>query len=106
MSYNYDYARLGNSCQTSLNVLVDNRKYLAPNDLVYNLMYTRMKRYPLYPTSKEQDIISDDERVYLDDGKVGKQSSDKTTDESEGDKGTENKQDELPPETYSCCGRR
>jgi hypothetical protein len=102
MSYNYDYARLGNSCQTSLDVLVDNRKFLAPNDLVYNLMYTRMKRYPLYPTTKEQDIISDDERVYLDDGKIGKESTQDENKEAE----SENKVPELPAETYSCCGRR
>lgn len=41
------YARLGNNCQTSLDVLTSNAKFLPVNDPVYNLIWTRMQRYPL-----------------------------------------------------------
>ncbi len=94
MSY-ANYATLGNACQTSLDVLVDNKKFLAMDDLVYNIMYTRMKRYPLYTVDKAQDVISDDDRVFLENGKnLGKGEED------------EEEKEEPKPETYSCCGRR
>lgn len=93
MSNYYNYATLGNSCQTNLDVLVDSRKFLSMDDLVYNKLYTSMKRYPLYSTTKEQDVMSDDERIYL--GKDGDEKEDKKEDEKS-----------SPPENYSCCGRR
>jgi len=40
------YAHLGQSCQTSLAVLIDNKKFFSLNDPVYNIVYTRMQRYP------------------------------------------------------------
>lgn len=46
MSYT-NYARLGQSCQTSLDVLVDNRKFFPIDDPVYEIFYTRMQHYPL-----------------------------------------------------------
>lgn len=94
MNRYYDYASLGESCQTSLRVLTDNRKFLAPNDIVYNLMYTRMQRYPLYPP-KSGDMCTD----Y---NEVNQVSND-----------TENKKDDKDQETisqpkmenFSCCGK-
>lgn len=43
---NYSYARLGESCQTSLAVLTDNSKYFELNNPEYSLFYTKMYRYP------------------------------------------------------------
>jgi hypothetical protein len=40
------YARLGESCQTSMHVLTDNRKFFTLNDPVYNMFYTKAYRLP------------------------------------------------------------
>lgn len=40
------YAHLGQSCQTSMAVLIDNRKFLPLNDPVYDIFYTKMRQYP------------------------------------------------------------
>lgn len=48
--YSYNYARLGESCQTSMDILTDNKKFFPVNDPIYNIVYTRMLQYPVtYP---------------------------------------------------------
>jgi hypothetical protein len=46
MSKNYIYASLGESCQTSMDMLVSNNKFITPTDQVYKLGLTKMKQYP------------------------------------------------------------
>lgn len=44
------YAQLGQSCQTSMDVLTDNKKFFSVDDPIYDLIYTRMLQYPVsYP---------------------------------------------------------
>jgi len=38
---NYEYAKLGYSCQTSMAVLTSNTKFFPMNDDVYNLRFTK-----------------------------------------------------------------
>lgn len=48
--YSYNYAQLGESCQTSMDILTDNKKFFPINDPIYNIIYTRMLQYPAtYP---------------------------------------------------------
>lgn len=51
-----NYARLGQSCEVSASVLLDNRKFLPPNDGVYHVYPTKMYRYPGIPTDPEPSI--------------------------------------------------
>jgi len=46
MSYT-NYAHLGQSCQTNMDVIVDNRKFFPVDDPVYKIFYTKMQQYPL-----------------------------------------------------------
>jgi hypothetical protein len=46
MSYT-NYARLGYSCQTNMDTIVDNSKFFPIDDPVYKIFYTKMKQYPL-----------------------------------------------------------
>lgn len=50
------YARLGQSCEVSVSVLLDNRKFLPPNDGVYSVYPTKMYRYPGIPTDPEPTL--------------------------------------------------
>lgn len=43
---NYNYAQLGTSCRSNMDVLVSNRKYLPQNYNRYDWGYTKMYRYP------------------------------------------------------------
>ena len=43
---NYNYASLGNSCQVSSDVLLNNTKYFPPNFSLYNVYITKMMNYP------------------------------------------------------------
>lgn len=45
MSYG-DYARLGATCCTNMNVLLSNAKFIPLNDPVYNVFYTNSPQYP------------------------------------------------------------
>lgn len=79
------YARLGQSCQTSMAVLIDNRKFFPLNDPVYDLYYTKMQKYPA--THEELQPISEE---------VEKPEDIKTA-----------KQTVRRPEEYSgCCGKK
>lgn len=51
---NYDYAKLGNSCQTNGNELITSMKFFPINNPEYNLPYTRTHQYPadLYNTTE------------------------------------------------------
>lgn len=40
------YALLGQSCQTSMDTLVDNKKFFPMDAAVYDIFYTKMKKYP------------------------------------------------------------
>ena len=40
------YALLGQSCQTSMSILVDNRKFFPLDNSDYGMVYTKMQRYP------------------------------------------------------------
>lgn len=44
MSWNY--AKLGSACHPSMRVLSSNRKYLLPDDKVYDETITKMYQYP------------------------------------------------------------
>jgi hypothetical protein len=80
-----DYARLGQSCQTSMDVLVDNRKFFAISDPIYDILYTKMQHYPL--ASNVENIFSD---------QVEKPEDIKTA-----------QQKITQPESYSpCCGKK
>jgi hypothetical protein len=80
-----DYARLGQSCQTSMDTLVDNRKFFSINDPIYDLLYTKMKEYPL---SKKEDTIFSDQLERPEEIKTGQQKI-------------------TQPELYSsCCGKK
>ena len=46
MSYHYIYAQLGQSCQVSMDALLDNTKFFPINDPIYSLVYTKMDEYP------------------------------------------------------------
>lgn len=46
MNRNDNYATLGQSCQCSMAVLTDNRKFFPLNEPDYNLVFTRFYRYP------------------------------------------------------------
>lgn len=65
MEYNYlgknfgNYAMAGNSCQTSMDTLLDNRKFLPLDDPVYNLVYTRMYQYPFHSQSHIHGVDHD-----------------------------------------------
>jgi hypothetical protein len=95
MNRYYDYTSLGESCQTSLRVLTDNRKFLAPNDIVYNLMYTRMQRYPLYPP-KNSDMCTDD-----DVNQLSYDTENKKVEKDEKDISIS----QTKMENFSCCGK-
>lgn len=48
--YSYNYAQLGESCQTSMDILTDNKKFFPVNDPIYKIIYTRMLQCPAtYP---------------------------------------------------------
>jgi len=71
MSYLYDYASLGNSCQTSMDSLVSNKKYLPLAEPAYTLPYTRMSRYPghydgtdYYPEKTEEKTEEKGPKTY------------------------------------------
>jgi hypothetical protein len=97
--YKYDYAIGGESCQTNMDVLVDNKKFLSPNDMVYNLLYTRMQRYPLYNmwTDKTNDKI---------DNKKDDKGDDKKDDTQEEDSEIPQNTNETYSRSFGCCGRR
>ncbi len=40
------YARLGQSCQTNFNELIDAKKYFALNEPTYDIFFTKMQKYP------------------------------------------------------------
>lgn len=40
------YAKLGQSCQVSMDMLIDNRKFFLIKDPVYNMFYTDVVNYP------------------------------------------------------------
>ena len=46
-AYRGTYARLGGSCQTSMDTPMSNMKYFPIGQPVYMLPYTNMKYYPL-----------------------------------------------------------
>lgn len=79
------YAYLGQSCQTSMAVLIDNRKFFPLDDPVYNIFYTKMQKYPSI-TSELQPIPDDIERP--EDIKTSKQKL------------------RQPEEYSSCCGKK
>lgn len=54
----YSYAILGQSCQTSMDMLVDNKKFFPMDAPVYDVLFTKMQRYPA--TSTELPPISPD----------------------------------------------
>lgn len=66
MSYynnSYNYARLGESCQTSMDMLVDNKKFFQVNDPIYNIIYTRMLQCPaMYPDVDKKEENSKEEK--------------------------------------------
>lgn len=81
-----NYATLGESCQCSMAVLTDNKKFLALNNPDYKLVFTHTYRYP-GPT---YNIIS-------------KLESDRPEDIK-----TKNNTNPLPAEEFKpkgCCGR-
>jgi hypothetical protein len=43
---NYSYAKLGESCQVSMNDILDNTKFFAPKAEIYKKIYTDMRQYP------------------------------------------------------------
>jgi hypothetical protein len=45
MSY-YDYAKLGSTCCTNMNVLLSNAKFIPMDDPVYKMFYTETRQYP------------------------------------------------------------
>lgn len=47
MSYNYSYAKLGQSCQTSMDILTDNKKFFPINSSVYKIGLTKMSQLPV-----------------------------------------------------------
>lgn len=49
------YAQLGHSCQTSMAVLIDNRKFFPP---IYDAFFTKMQKYP--STTEHEPRISPD----------------------------------------------
>jgi hypothetical protein len=92
-NYRYTYAIGGESCQTNMDVLVDNKKFLDTNDMIYNLAYTRMQRYPLYNMWTKSDNLET-------------KKSDKSNQETDNQE-TDN-QEQPKKETYAksfgCCG--
>jgi hypothetical protein len=46
MSRNYNYAMLGNSCQTNANELIDNTKFFKVNSEIYKPSFTNTHKYP------------------------------------------------------------
>lgn len=46
-----NYATLGQSCQVNANELISNAKFINLNDPVYDLILTKMDKYP-YPTAE------------------------------------------------------
>lgn len=52
------YAYLGQSCQTSMSVLIDNRKFFPLDDPIYDVFITKMQRYPA--THDELNPISEE----------------------------------------------
>jgi hypothetical protein len=42
----YNYAVLGNSCQTDLSVLTSSTKFIKPGNSVYDIKLTKMDHYP------------------------------------------------------------
>lgn len=52
------YAHLGYTCETNMNVLIDNRKFFPINDPVYDVFYTKMQKYP--STNEDLPAISDE----------------------------------------------
>ncbi len=49
------YAILGNTCQTSLNVLTSNTKFIPMDDPIYNMIYTKMNLYPGRTNEEEKE---------------------------------------------------
>ena len=44
------YAKLGHSCASNTDVLIDNKKFFPINDPIYDIFYTKMRMYPsTYP---------------------------------------------------------
>lgn len=79
------YAYLGQSCQTSMEVLIDNKKFFPLNNPIYDVFFTNMQRYPA--TSNELQPISEE---------VERPEDIKTA-----------KQKNRQPEEYSsCCGKK
>jgi len=61
--YSYNYAQLGESCQTSMDILTDNKKFFPINDPIYNIIYTRMLQYPVtYPDIEKIEKIEKEEK--------------------------------------------
>ena len=79
------YAILGQSCQTSMAVLVENTKFLPMNDPVYDIYYTRMLKYPA--THEELSAIAP-EIDRPEDIKIARHVS------------------RQPEEYRSCCGKK
>jgi len=52
------YARLGNNCQANMSVLIDNKKFFSIDDPIYNVLYTKMNKYP--STHQELQPVSDE----------------------------------------------
>ena len=44
MSYTYSY--LGNNCESNTIAQTSNKKYINPNNPIYNMVFTRMKQFP------------------------------------------------------------
>ena len=42
-----DYAVLGFTCNTNMNVLTSNAKFIPPDDKIYKLYYTRTRQDPI-----------------------------------------------------------
>lgn len=43
---NYDYAKLGESCQTSMRILASNTKFFPVSSALYEKPFTLMYQYP------------------------------------------------------------
>jgi hypothetical protein len=57
-----DYALLGFTCNTNMNVLTSNAKFINPNDNIYNLHYTKTRQDPVDSiNSSNQNTPNDDD---------------------------------------------
>ena len=51
------YAKLGNTCCTSMEVLSSNVKYIPLDDPIYKIYYTKTQQLPESSIDEENDIL-------------------------------------------------